>query len=827
MADGRSTADLWDRRVETEPDRVAVEGDSSTWTVAELDARSSAVAEAVAVRSPEDPVAVIGRASPDGLAAVLGVLRAGAAYSFVDHDLPAARRDLILGLLGDGPVLVAPDAGEIGGIDAARLLAVGDPPTARPDLPPVDPEAPASVLFTSGSTGTPKGVVHRHASLAIVAGQVADVSPVRAGDRVAVLFPLSFQASVPWWSAALLHGASAWIRDPAELGLDRLATELAAGGPEILAIAPGVYRSLCRALGDRAVPGVRHLSLGGDRLVATDLDRCRRHFPGADLVNRLGSSETMAMALHHVTAGDFDGVEGSPVGRALPPWHLRVVDEEGEPVDDGDVGHLEVWGGPLMIGYWRDEEMTAKVLRDGPAGRVFRTGDLVVRRPDGVHVHLGRSDRRVKVRGVTVEVAEVEAALERCEGIHEAVVAGVRGADGETALVAHVVAEGASMTLRDLRRLLRRELVDVMIPTSVRVHADLPRTERGKVDRDALAPESGVAMPLVSGRTIKHPRSADEARAAAFIAEVLDVDAVGIFDDFFELGGDSLAANELVVMVAERTGTDIPIGAFAAEPTAAALARHLGGGRRRRTSFPSVQEIRPPVDGRTLVIVPGAGSTAVSMMHLVRSVRASVGIVLVEQRGLQQPALPHRTLDAIAAHVAGAVPVEAERIAIAGYSFGAVPALVAARRLRAAGRRVDLVVSLDGPAPGTLGRRPTGLAAAGMRARQWATILRRVGPSLLRPRDDDHYMAFYRLAERAKLLHEEPSADDEVLFVQASQSTPRSEAWRRICGGGVEVVEVLGDHQAILHPPWVESVAAVLDHALRDRLGADVETADA
>ena len=809
---------LWRARVDTSPDSLAIDDSDRNWTVAEVDAHARGVAATVAELTPSDPVTVIGPNSGHGIATMLGVMMGGAAVAFLNDDTPADRRNGILDRLGDGPVILTPDCSVT--VDGYENRVAHVQSAASADVLPIpDPDALAVIFFTSGSTGEPKGVMHSHRNMGIGTEQARDMCQIEDGDRVTLLYQLGFLASFGRWASALTgNNTSLWLRDVTQVGVDVVARELSEAGAEVNPMPPGIFRSLCTALGERTVPSAKTVVLGGDRVVAADLERCRNGFPGAALINNFGSSETMVMARTEVLEEHVIGGEGPPLGQVAWPWTVDIVDDDGNQVPDGTPGHMLVSGGPLTLGYWGDPELTARLVTENDAERSFRTGDLVVRDADGVLVHRGRADRRVKVHGTTVELSEVDGALERIAGIAEAAALGLSLDEGDNTVIAHVVLSDPDLTLRDVRRALQGTLTVVMMPTIIRVHDDLPRTERGKLDREALTPDSGEALALTPDH-IKHLKFPEELIATEIISKVLRLDDIGVHDDFFELGGDSLGAMEVVVAAAERTGIEVPIGTFAERPTARGLAEQLRPGGRKRERVPEVRIVRPPVDGRVLVLVSGAGSTSVALTHLVRSIQADVGIIIVEQHALQSFGLPDRRVGPVTARVKAAIPADATRIALAGYSFGIVPALRAAREFREQGRAVDLVLSIDGRAPALPIEQEKGLGWLVLYLKQWGLIAKHVPRSLF-GRRDSHYTGFWHIGGRARRLHREPSVADDVVVVRATDGDLDVEPWRQVCTGEVEVITVAGDHHSLLHPPFVIELAAAFDTQLERKLGA-------
>ncbi|MCY1045105.1 non-ribosomal peptide synthase/polyketide synthase, partial [Corallococcus sp. bb12-1] len=565
------------------PDAVALVQAERTLTYAELERASNQVAHhlrALGVTAGAR-VGVYLERSVELVVALLGVLKAGAAYVPIDAGAPAQRQLFMLSQARVGVLLtqsaLADDLPETGALlvlldEEAKALA------ARPVSAPESrggAEALAYVMFTSGSTGQPKGVCVPHRGVVrLVEGQgFARFGPERTWLQAA---PVAFDASTLEIWGALLHGARLVLAPPHALSLEELGGLLSRHAVDSLWLTAALFEQMAQHQPD-ALAGVNQLLAGGDVLPAV---RVREHLarmpPGAVLINGYGPTEnttfSVTQALRH-----GDAVEHQvPIGRPLAHSTAYVLDPAGQPVPVGVPGELHVGGDGLAWGYLDQPELTAERFVPNPFGalpgtRLYRTGDQVKWRADGTLAFLGRTDFQVKVRGFRIELGEVEAAVRRCPGVAEAVVVVREDVPGDKRLVAYVA--GTQVDGKAVRTWVQKVLPDYMVPSAVVLLDALPLSSNGKVDRKALPAPEAPAPSQPDAFTA--PRTETEARLAAIWAEVLHLERVGVDDDFFELGGHSLLATQVVSRIRATLGVELPLGQLFEAPTVALLAERL------------------------------------------------------------------------------------------------------------------------------------------------------------------------------------------------------------------------------------------------------------
>ncbi|MEU9836503.1 amino acid adenylation domain-containing protein [Streptosporangium sp. NPDC048047] len=544
------------------PGAVAVVCGSERVTYGELLARADALAAALrdgGVR-PGDVVGVCLPRSPEAVAALLAVWRAGAAYLPFDPDVPDER--LAFALADASATHVVTRRAAPAGLTAVDPSPPG-PGTAGPPAG-VTPRDAAYVITTSGSTGVPKGVLVEHGALAARVRWMRADYGLTPADRVVQFASLSFDAHVEEVFPALAAGATLLLLPDGAATLPDVLASPEGGRVTVLDLPTAYWHSLTEDLAEIAWPAaLRLVILGGEQVSAAAVARWRDRFGDAvRLVNTYGPTEATVIA----TACDLgaDAATGRPpIGRPIGATTAYVLGDGGEPLPSGAAGELVVGGAGVARGYLGRPALTAAAFVPDPGGRPgarrYRTGDRVRRRLDGRLEFLGRLDGQLKVRGFRIEPGEVESRLLACPGVGQAFVT-ARGGE----LVAYVT---GTADPADLRARLERALPRQLVPTGwVRLDA-LPLTPGGKVDRAAL-PEPQAAP--AAARVL--PRTDGERLVASIWEELLGTGPVGVFDDFFDLGGHSLLATRVAARIRRATGVEVPIKTIFAASTVAALA---------------------------------------------------------------------------------------------------------------------------------------------------------------------------------------------------------------------------------------------------------------
>jgi amino acid adenylation domain-containing protein/non-ribosomal peptide synthase protein (TIGR01720 family) len=595
-ASGAGFVEQFQRRVALAPYAPAVIRDGVATSYAELNRDANRLAHHLRTLGVgrDARVGVLLDRSPRMAVAILGVLKAGAAFVALDPTYPPERMAFMLedadaralvtqrrlaDVLGSGGpkdtvLLDDPDA-FLGGADADA-----DPPGAP------DPAALAYVVYTSGSTGRPKGAMIEHRSLAVFAGDVADRLGLGAGDRFLQFASPSFDVLAEELFPTWLAGGSVVIPTKHLIsGEDDLVSLVERERLTVMELPTAYWHEWVRELDrlGRDLPDcLRLVIIGGERVLPERLATWRP--TGVPLMHVYGLTETtVSSTFFRLDPADLaTDWPNLPIGTALPSADLRVLDRRLRPVPSGGTGELYIGGVSLARGYLGRPGLTAdRFVADPdptrPGQRLYRTGDLVRRRADGNLEFISRVDTQIKIRGFRVEPTEIESTLTRHPDVAEAVVTLYEPAPGDRRLVAYVVPRpGTTLGVADLRRYLEGDLPAYMVPSAFVPLDELPLTSNGKIDRDRLPAPDGDRTPLTGEYTA--PESAVEQKLAEIIASVVGIARIGVLDNFFEVGGDSILAIQVVARAQEAGLRLTPYDLFA-HPTVASLAEVVAAGQ--------------------------------------------------------------------------------------------------------------------------------------------------------------------------------------------------------------------------------------------------------
>jgi amino acid adenylation domain-containing protein len=568
-----SVIELFEARAKATPGAPAAHHAGGTTSYGDLDAWANRLARHLRDRLGFGPAGTAVVAVPSGidlLASLLAVLKLRGAAVLLEPSMPASRWSLLL-RASERPVLIAEALPEAVAFEGPTLVLARDRAAVhRLPAGPVpvagrDADDPVLVFFTSGSTGRPKGVPLTNRAIlnelhwfgSYFAVGPADVLPQKTvvtfvDSIVELLLPIT------------VAGGAVYLRpdDGIPRDLDALFRWLRTIQPTIVQFVPAVFDQFQADADLGALARLRALILSGATVTRAVSGPFRTY-------NLYGCSECTSLSTYFDMTGPC-ALARVPIGRPLANTTVRILDASGEPSAIFVPGELYIGGDMVARGYLGDPALSAGRFMPSPftpGERLFRTGDLARWYPDGTIDFLGRVDDQVKIRGVRVEPAEIERALLDREGVREAIVVGRRGPDGEIALVAYVVAAEPSLDPLELRRLLAASLPDALVPARVVLLPALPRTSSGKIDRNGLPEPGPMARPAG-----EPPRDALEAEIAAIWADVLGVPAVGIHDDFLELGGHSLRASRVAARIRRQLGVEVALVDVFQNATVAGLA---------------------------------------------------------------------------------------------------------------------------------------------------------------------------------------------------------------------------------------------------------------
>ncbi|HEX5223219.1 MAG TPA: amino acid adenylation domain-containing protein, partial [Verrucomicrobiae bacterium] len=579
-------AQAFETQARQTPNALAVRSGETELTYAELNRRANQLAHCLmgAGVGPETLVAVCLERSPDLLVALLAVFKSGGAYVPLDPNYPKERLQF---MLSDSAARLLVTHSSL----AAEFATSTAPSICLDDIElqnrlnrcPDDNPAPranadnlAYVIYTSGSTGTPKGVQITHRSLLNHNFAVRDLYRLRDDDRVLQFSPFSFDISVEEIFPSWLAGSAVVLRtDDALTSIERFFQFVAQERLTVLNLPTAYWHELVDALTAHPLPEkIRLVVIGGERASEVRYQSWKERVgERVTLINTYGPTEATVIATTFTAGKDDNGT--LPIGRPIANAEVLILDASLNEVPVGETGELYIGGAGVARGYRNRAELTAEKFIPHPtktSERLYRTGDLARWRPDGNVEFVGREDQQIKIRGYRVELPEIEAALLEHPGVKDAVVTVREDAPGQKRLAAYCVSRTPG-SASDLREYLKQKLPSHMIPAAFVLLESLPLSPGGKVDRRAL-PEPGPERPEL-GVEFVAPRTPVEEVLAKIWGEVLEVNPVGVQDDFFDLGGHSLLAARVLSRIRAQLEVEIPLSGLFNNPTVAALAEYM------------------------------------------------------------------------------------------------------------------------------------------------------------------------------------------------------------------------------------------------------------
>jgi amino acid adenylation domain-containing protein len=845
-------------QAEHHPNDVALTAGDVSLTYEDLNERANRLArhlQSLGV-GPEVRVGICLPRSSDAVVALLATLKAGGAYLPLDPEYPTAR---LAFMIDDGSVEVVITRNAHRDRLPASVAQVVCLDLDEEQIAAMPPSNPASavtaddlayVLYTSGSTGTPKGVMVEHrAVVALLFG----VDYIRFDEVGALLHmaPLSFDAATFEIWGALLHGGRCVVYDDLYFSLERFGDLMRSENVDTLWLTASLF-NLVLDENWRHLSGVRQLIVGGEALSPTHVADALRLLPGLRLVNGYGPTEATTFAVcHEIDATDADG-RSVPIGRPIANTEIYILDANLRPVPVNVVGELYIAGVGLARGYLERPELTAECFVShrfdaDTNARLYRTGDLVRYLADGNVEFVGRVDDQLKIRGFRVEPGEVEAALREHPAVAAAVVVASEREMGHRQLVAYAVASTTARPPKgDLQDFLRTRLPAYLVPADVVWLDALPLSQNGKLDRAALrdAEEPREKATYVA------PTSSMERVQAAIWTDVLGIERVGIDDNFFDLGGDSLLAALLFARTARQTGRDIPLSILFRNPTIREVAKAIEQDDAREET--SMVPLHPAGSRPPLILGHGVSGLLFRYTPLLRRLDPEQPVYglcptesMVGGRGRLriEDLAQHYVQDILRRQPAGPY-------CLGGFCFGGVLVIEVAHQLESLGRTVATVVLFDAEPssspPVSKPRREVAQLAALLRheesartylqrrytnakikVRRWPWLADhwlhvRTGRPLSERWDDVervqalHAFPLQRTLNRALGSYMAPTTKCTITTISAGDPTASTTGIRFLPGADdTYIVDGPGvSHETLMDEPFVSTVATVLTDLL-------------
>ena len=850
-----TVVEQFEGRVRESPDSTAVVVAGVETSYAELNARANRLAALLRGRGVASGarVGLCLRRNLDLTTTILAVLKTGAAYVPLDTTHPSARVAEIAADAGLCTVIAHTEVGTVVSEVDVPVLTLDDVRgelAAMPDHNPplaAEPGDVAYVIYTSGSTGKPKGVLLEHRGVVAFTDATRELFDLTPADRVLGFASVTFDVSVFETFSALLTGARLYLATEDErLSVDRLQSLMEQAGITVTDLPPTVMPLLT----PERFADLRIAFVGGEAFSGELVNRWN---PGRRLFNGYGPTECTVTMIVEECSGNWD--TSPPIGLPMANHVAHVLDRDLRQVPIGVPGELVIGGAGLARGYLNRDELTAeKFIADpfgtAPGARLYRTGDLVRRLPDGRLVFLGRLDQQVKIRGLRIELGEVESALTGFDGIGPVSVRAWTDDAGDKHLVCYLTGV-AEEQVSSIREHLGTLLPSYMIPSHFVFLDELPLTSSGKVDTRRLpVPDLGDAGvgPVDEART-----ATEEVLLRDVLTPLLRNGRLGVRDDFFLAGGNSLQAVQLMSAINRRFRVEISLGDFFVSPTVAHLAATIDTVRATQRADNDPFDALESLSGRAPVVMRAAGPARVILLHpsggelfcympVVRALREDVSVVGFAADPADAAVDPRDGMVATAAAIVQALIASGlpESWCLAGWSYGGVLAFEVARQIEERiGRRPPVVLldadydedtvpldeptarqrfvhdvarlaGHDGPAVRTVLDDP---AAGRADVRETLTGLG-VELELTGPELTSRYATFLACALSMQAYRPQGPYGGPVTVLAASSRTAMEERWQRVCTGPFRSEGVPGDHYTLFAEPALSRVVAAIEETL-------------
>jgi amino acid adenylation domain-containing protein len=849
-----------ERQVECSPNAVAAECENQALTYRQLNGRANQLAYRLQKLGvgPDSIVGILAERSFEMLIAILATLKAGGAYLPLEPTYPRERLAFLLEDSNPTAILMQRRFAHRLAWDLKKTVFLEKDFRQESDANPssgVGPENLAYIIYTSGSTGKPKGVRNSHGGLSNWLSWMQEIFFMSEQDAMLQKSPFTFDVSVREFFLPLSRGAKVVIARPGFQGDCRYLIEIIQKH-SITAIhfVPPMLSAFLEHPEVRNCTSLRLVMCSGDALTFDLRDRFFATFPKLELHNMWGATEHAPESTYY-KCGSESGKGIVPVGRPGGNTQLYILDRKMQPVPIGVIGEAYLGGIQTALGYLRRPELTAEKFLPNPftKGTLYKTGDLGRFRSDGVMEFVGRVDQQVKLRGFRLELEEIEAVLRKHPMVRDCVTV-VRGDREESKrLVSYVVADGANAG--ELREHATRSLPDYMVPMTYVFLRKIPLTSNGKLDRRGLPEPEDQRKPFIE------PQTPLEHRLAEIWREVLRIERVGRDDNFFELGGDSLSAVRIFLEIERTIGETLPLATLFEAPTVGKLADALGQGW--APNWPTLVPIQSRGSRTPFFGVHGGDGHVLFFTLLTRILGSDQPFYGLQSQGLDGRQTRHKSVPEIATnYVEDLRRVQTHGpYLLGGYSFGGVVAFEMARRLRARGEQIALLVLFDAPNPARPPRRYTRFE----RLKHWFDktsnlsfderlkyFLRRVslrtrtslgegGKELqkiffgTRTKGPDRLPADWRATQirqaHARMLraYRPRPYEGRITLFRAKNPTgnyefPPDLGWTDLSRGGIEIHDIPGSHELMFRDPSVYVVAEKLDCCIRAALASATPT---
>ena len=822
------------------PDQPAIRSDRYQWTYRELSQRVDRVASAI-LSAPEtvtNNVVLLFDQDAPMVAGMLGALKAGKAYVPLDPTNPPKRLKYMIKEVQASTIVACNSTKNLAlklVEDQISLINVEAlPQVTSQKFPEVLPHDLAYILFTSGSTGKPKGVVQNHRNVLHFIRNYTNSLQLDSGDKLTLLSTYTFDAAVIDIYSAILNGACLYPKSVTKDGFASITPWINENNITIYHSTPTVYRYSLKS--GNHFPSIRFVVLGGEAVIMSDVEFYRQNFSSKCLfMNLLGATES-SFTLQYII-DKTSKLEGNtvPVGTAVDDTEVYLIDKSG--VISSSEGEIVFKSKHVLLEYWNQPELTQAVLKvdaHNSNERAYHTGDLGRWRRDGTLEFLGRKDFQIKIHGIRIELGEIEAVLRAIKGIEQAVVIPQPGITGDTELVAYIISDkGTTLDEVKVRAHLANELPLSMCPNAFVEMDAYPLTRTGKIDRKSFPKPRHAKTDYP--KSIAAPETTLQADLIDIWTSLLGMEGIGVDEDFFDLGGDSLLALRLCDTVRQRLGYSIPLLKVFECRSIRKLAGVIDDGNKDDDKNAELIPLREneTLAGSHLYCICGINIYQ-ALADAIGSPHSIYGVYLpVEQSALLDGAsLP--SVEKMAAMYGEVIRRKQPTgpYSLAGLSFGGVLAYELARQLRANGEKVDVLAMFDSTLPN--------MTSVFKKAGAHARLMFRFGSSYFVPKikkqlglksgtehsemyGEDIAIQDRAVAElRGNLYSQSARAyrkrmlqyDGDVVYFKAHDRSEYQKlvdgndcGWSQFVNGTLDVVQTPGGHITMLQQPNVEIIA--------------------
>jgi amino acid adenylation domain-containing protein len=660
---------------------------------------------------PEVLVGIYMKRSLEMVIAVMGILKAGAAYLPLDTGHPKDRLDFMLNDSGISILLSQNQLADKLPTDSAQVFyldAEWDKISEYQNDNPLNlanPENLAYVIYTSGSTGKPKGTLITHSGVVNYLSWCVNAYDVALGNGCPVNSSLAFDATVTSFFSPLLVGKPLLLL-PEEGEIEALCEVLSSKNKfSLVKITPAHLEILGNLLADNELEGQTNaLIIGGEALPGKGLQRWLKNATSTRIINEYGPTETVVGCCVFEVSKQTSLLKDIPIGRPIANTQMYILDANLQPVPVGVTGEIYIGGAGVARGYLNRPELAAErfisnPFSANPNSRLYKTGDLARYFSDGNIVFLGRSDHQVKIRGYRIELGEIESALSQHMYVQQCVVVAREDSPGDKRLVAYLVLKQAdAINTKELNRFLEKQLPEYMVPSHLVVLDKLPLTTNGKIDR-AVLPLPDQQRPDLE-QDFVGARNPLEKKLTKFFEQTLKINSIGIEDNIFELGMNSLQANRLFAQIKRTTGIQLPLSILFQAPTIEQLSAYLEK-KEANAPWSSLVPIQPNGSRLPLFCVHGGHGTVLFYRELSQHLGTDQPVYGLQPKGLDGKQKFQKSIGEMAEHYIKEIrKINPEGpYLLSGYCFGGIVAFEMAQQLTSKGFKVLLLANFNAVSP--------------------------------------------------------------------------------------------------------------------------------